>query len=73
MTQGATRYPASAMQVTPDDVGSRVTLRRAVPGGFSDTIGVLVRMTGEYAHVRRSNGEIVRLTVAEIVAGRVIR
>lgn len=54
------------------DVGERVTVRRRVTGGLSDTIGVLENFTAEYAELRRSNGELVRIRLADIVASRVV-
>ena len=58
--------------VTPGDVGSRVTLRRAVPGGVSDVVGVLESWASGVLSVRRRDGSLVEVPEGDLVAARVV-
>jgi len=58
--------------VTPSDVGSRVTLRRAVPDGVSDVVGVLEAWASGELSVRRRDGSLVTVREADLVAARVV-
>ncbi|MDP8909410.1 MAG: GNAT family N-acetyltransferase [Chloroflexota bacterium] len=55
------------------DVGARVSVRRAVPGGQrTDVIGELVAWEAGVVRVRCADGEIVEIEEASIVAGRTV-
>lgn len=58
--------------VTPEDVGSRVTLRRAVPDGVSDIVGELLSWSGGVLSVRRRDGSVVTVAEGDLVAARVV-
>jgi hypothetical protein len=58
--------------VTPADVGSRVSLRRAVPGGVGDVVGDLLSWADGVLVVRRRDGASVSVAEADLVAGRVV-
>jgi len=61
--------------VTPDDVGSRVTLRsrtgRAHPS-TTDTVGLLVSWEDDVLTVEKRDGTRVRVRADDLVAARVI-
>lgn len=57
---------------TPADVGSRVTLRRAVPGGVSDVVGELLSWSDGVLEVRRRDGSVVAVAEIDLVAARVV-
>jgi hypothetical protein len=58
--------------VTPADVGSRVTLRRAVPDGVGDVVGELLSWSAGVLSVRRRDGSVVSVDEASLVAARVV-
>lgn len=58
--------------VTPGDVGSRVTLRRRLPDGVGDVVGVLVSWAGSTLEVRRSDGSVVTVAEADLLAAKVV-
>jgi hypothetical protein len=58
--------------VTPADVGSRVTLRRAVPDGVGDVVGTLLSWSSGVLSVRRRDGSVVAVDEATLVAARVV-
>jgi hypothetical protein len=58
--------------VTHEDVGSRVSLRRAVDGGVSDVVGDLVSWHMGVLSVRRRDGKVVEVAEADLLAGRVV-
>ncbi|WP_084957419.1 hypothetical protein [Thermoactinospora rubra] len=58
--------------ITPADVGSRVTTRRRVPGGFSDAVGVLESWEGDVLRVRKRDGTLVEITRDTLVAAKVV-
>lgn len=60
------------VSVTPADVGSRVTLRRAVPGGVGDVVGELLSWSDGVLAVRRRDGDVVTVPEADLVAARVV-
>ena len=59
--------------MTPADVGSRVTLRRAVPEGVSDVVGELLAWSGGVLEVRRRDGSVVHVAEGDLLAARVVR
>lgn len=60
------------MTVTPADVGSRVTLRRALPEGVGDVVGVLESWSSGVLSVRRRDGSLVAVAEASLLAGKVV-
>ncbi|MFC6081374.1 putative acetyltransferase [Sphaerisporangium aureirubrum] len=58
--------------VSPSDIGRRVTIRRADPDGFRDTIGVLTSWHEGVLGVRRRDGTLVDIPESAVVAARVI-
>ncbi len=58
--------------MTPADVGSRVSLRRVVPGGVSDVVGDLLSWSDGTLSVRRRDGSVVAVAEADLVAGKVV-
>ncbi|MFC0865784.1 hypothetical protein ACFHYQ_26140 [Sphaerimonospora cavernae] len=58
--------------VNPDDVGRRVTLRRRVPGGFRDAVGVLESWHDGVLAVRKRDGTLVEIAEETLVAGKVV-
>ncbi len=60
------------MAVTPADVGSRVTLRRAVPDGVGDVVGELLSWSAGVLSVRRRDGSVVTVEESSLVAARVV-
>ena len=60
------------MAVTPADVGSRVSLRRAVPEGVSDVVGDLLSWSSGLLMVRRRDGSEVAVAEADLIAGKVV-
>jgi hypothetical protein len=58
--------------VTPADVGSRVSLRRALPEGVGDVVGVLESWSAGVLVVRRRDGSVESVAESSLVAGRVV-
>jgi hypothetical protein len=58
--------------VSPSDIGHRVTVRRADPDGFRDTIGVLIRWHEGVLGVRKRDGTVVEIPETSVVAAKVI-
>jgi len=58
--------------VTPADVGARVSLRRTVPDGVSDVVGVLESWAEGVLVVRRRDGVAVSVAEADLLAGKVV-
>jgi GNAT superfamily N-acetyltransferase len=57
--------------LSPDDVGFRVVVRRALPDGrATDVLGELESWTAGVLMVRRSAGTVVQIPVTEVIAGR---
>ncbi|WP_283135562.1 hypothetical protein [Rhizohabitans arisaemae] len=61
-----------AVSVTPSDVGSRVSLRRRVTGGFGDVVGVLESWENGVLSVRRRDGSLTEVLQVTLVAGKVV-
>ena len=61
------------VRVTPDDVGSRVSLRlRHDATTLTDVVGQLESWEGDELAVRRRDGQVVRVRAADLVAGKVV-
>ncbi|WP_149184252.1 N-acetyltransferase [Streptomyces sp. TRM49041] len=65
------------VQITPSDVGKRVSVRRLGDPGdgpetFTDTVGVLTSWNKGVLLITRRTGETVRIPEASLVAGKVI-
>jgi hypothetical protein len=58
--------------VTPADVGSRVTVRRALPDGVGDVVGELVSWAGGVLTIRRRDETLVEVAESAVVASRVV-
>ena len=58
--------------VTPADVGSRGTLRRAVPDGVGDVVGTLLSWSSGVLTVERRDGSVVTVDESSLVAARVV-
>ncbi|MET8141965.1 hypothetical protein ABZU32_16785 [Sphaerisporangium sp. NPDC005288] len=58
--------------VSPADVGRRVTVRRADPDGFRDTVGVLESWQDGLLQVRKRDGTLVSVREEALVAARVV-
>ncbi|MGW4639387.1 putative acetyltransferase [Sphaerisporangium sp. NPDC004334] len=58
--------------VSPADVGRRVTVRRADPDGFRDTVGVLESWQDGLLQVRKRDGTLVGVREEALVAARVV-
>jgi hypothetical protein len=58
--------------VTPADVGSRVTLRRALPDGVGDVVGELLSWVDDVLSIRRRDGSVAAVPLASVVAARVV-
>ncbi|MET8157424.1 hypothetical protein ABZT47_13685 [Sphaerisporangium sp. NPDC005289] len=58
--------------VSPADVGRRVTVRRADPDGFRDTVGVLESWQDGLLQVRKHDGTLVSVREEALVAARVV-
>ena len=60
-----------ALSAGPPDVGQRVVVRHALPGGgASDVIGELVRWDGGCVRVRRCDGEVVEVAESAVLAAK---
>lgn len=60
------------VRITPRDVGRRVTVRRRVPEGFRDAVGVLESWRDGVLTVRRRDGSLVEIDEATVVAAKVV-
>ncbi|MEO3811988.1 hypothetical protein ABGB17_23575 [Sphaerisporangium sp. B11E5] len=58
--------------VTPSDIGRRVTIRRADPDGFRDTVGVLTSWDRGVIGVRKRDGTLVEIAESSVVAAKVV-
>jgi len=58
--------------VTPADVGSRVSLRRTLPDGVGDVVGVLESWSSGVLTVRRRDGAVVAVAEDSLLAGKVV-
>lgn len=60
-----------ARRLSPQDVGSRVVVRRTLPeGGLGDVLGELVAWRADALSVRVRSGELVEVPLASVVAGK---
>ena len=58
------------MRLGPDDVGTRVVVRRRLPEGqYGDVLGELVSWSEEVV-VRDRHGALVRFPLADVVLGK---
>lgn len=66
------------VRITPADVGSRVSVRSRIPPegptgpSTTDTLGYLLEWTDEALHIRRRDGDVVRIATADLLAGKVL-
>ncbi|WP_420538110.1 hypothetical protein [Nonomuraea pusilla] len=60
------------IKITTQDIGSRITTRRRVPGGFRDAVGVLESWEGGVLAVRRRDGTLVEIPEDTLVAAKVV-
>ncbi|MEW9529206.1 hypothetical protein [Microbispora sp. NPDC049125] len=58
--------------VTPADVGRRVTVRRSVPEGFRDVVGVLESWSDGVLAVRKRDGTVVEIAEETLAAAKVV-
>ncbi len=64
-------------EVTPDHVGSRVTVRHMIPdeaGGRvpTDVVGELIAADATSWHVRRRSGAVVQVAVEHVIASKLL-
>ena len=60
------------MSVTPADVGSRVSVRRVLPGGVGDVVGDLLAWSDGSLSIRRRDGSVVAVLESDVLAARVV-
>ncbi|MDS1272079.1 hypothetical protein RIF23_17455 [Lipingzhangella sp. LS1_29] len=59
--------------VSPDDIGQRVTVRVRLPEGkFADTIGVLEEWSAGVLRIRKRDDSVANVTAADIVASKIV-
>ncbi len=61
------------VSITPADVGRRVTVRRRVPEGFRDVVGVLESWTDGVLTVRKRDGALVEVAEETLAAAKIVR
>ncbi|HEX3614841.1 MAG TPA: GNAT family N-acetyltransferase [Sporichthyaceae bacterium] len=62
-----------ALTISPDDVGSRVSVRRRLPdGGMTDAVGQLLRWSDGTLVVARRDGTLTEIAEDSVVAGKVV-
>jgi ribosomal protein S18 acetylase RimI-like enzyme len=60
-----------ALTISPEDVGSRVSVRRRLPGGgMSDAVGQLLRWSDGTLAVARRDGTVTEIDESALVAGK---
>jgi hypothetical protein len=59
--------------INPRDVGLRVTVRRRVPEGFRDVVGVLESWSDGVLAVRKRDGTVVEIREETLAAAKVVR
>ncbi len=68
--------PMYVVRITPEDVGSRVTVRHRLPAGeeasFSDVVGVLESWADGMLRLRRRDGSVTTIAEDALVAGKVM-
>lgn len=61
------------VRITPDDVGSRVSVRaRDDAGGYTDAVGELEGWSEGRLTIRRRDGRTVSVAERSLVAGKVV-
>lgn len=65
------------VQITPDDVGSRVSVRSRHHGdadgpSMTDAVGDLVEWADGYLHIRRRGGTVAVVAEGDLLAGKVL-
>jgi len=60
------------VSITPDDVGRRVTVRRRVPEGYRDVVGVLEEWRDGVLRIRKRDGTVVHVAESTLAAARVV-
>ena len=66
-------HPHLVFRLTPADVGERVTVRYALPGGgYSDALGQLESWAEGTLSVRRRDGSLVQISEESAVAGKTV-
>lgn len=64
---------AAPLRLTAADVGRRVVVRHRLPDGrATDVLGELAALDAGALAVRREDGAVVRVPLADVVAGRVV-
>ena len=58
--------------LSPDDIGARVSVRHRMPDGLTDVVGDLESMDADQLAIRRSDGSLVVIDFASVVAARVV-
>ena len=59
--------------ITPDDLGKRVTIRRALPDGrLGDVVGILQAWSDGVLRVRRRDDSVVEIAQTALVAAKVV-
>lgn len=59
--------------ITPADVGQRVTVRRRVPEGFRDVVGVLESWNHGVLSIRKRDGLLVEVAEDSLAAAKIVR
>jgi hypothetical protein len=59
--------------ITPADVGRRVTVRRRVPEGFRDVVGVLESWNHGVLTVRKRDGALVEIAEETLAAAKIVQ
>jgi N-acetylglutamate synthase len=62
----------SSSELSPDDVGARVSVRYRLESGATDAVGDLEILDADQLAIRRSDGSLAVVSTAEVVAARVV-
>ena len=62
----------SSHELSPDDVGARVSVRYRLESGATDVVGDLEILDGEQLAIRRSDGSLAVVSTTQVVAARVV-
>jgi ribosomal protein S18 acetylase RimI-like enzyme len=62
----------SGLGLSPDDVGARVSVRHRASDGLTDVVGDLESVDADQLAIRRSDGSLVVITLASVLACRVV-
>jgi N-acetylglutamate synthase len=68
----STNSSNSSSELSPDDVGARVSVRHRLLTGATDVVGDLEILAADQLAIRRSDGSLVVISTAEVVAARVV-